>query len=146
MHLRVVLSILAVLLVCTGVYLLLLKPDHDGVQKTSSGIMPPTVTWLFAESAAAGPETPPKTKVIIRTERGLKDVGIYDGTCFDVAGSNWELVSGEISAVICYWAGGGTEIGVFEENGEYVVKEGVIEEPTEETDGIRGVFKTLFVL
>ena len=40
-------------------------------------------------------------------------------------------------------AGGGTEAGVFEENGKMLIKIGSIEEGDGETPGSRGNFKTL---
>ncbi|MEK7068304.1 MAG: hypothetical protein AAB964_00635, partial [Patescibacteria group bacterium] len=65
------------------------------------------------------------------------------GNCFSVAGSSWELLENELTGAICYSAGGGKEIGVFEEGGTLVLKEGEVEEGGAETPGFRGNFAPL---
>ena len=50
----------------------------------------------------------------------------------------------ELTAVVCWWGGGGYEVGVFKEGNTYVVKQGNVDEGTAEIDGFRGNFKTLF--
>lgn len=71
------------------------------------------------------------------------DLGNFSGNCFEIHGSNWERLKNEISGVICWWAGGGEEIGVFEENGRLEIKKGVLEEGGPDAENLRGNFKTI---
>lgn len=51
---------------------------------------------------------------------------IYSGNCSIVDQSNLEV--GQISGVTCWWAGGGNKVGVFNEYGVFVLKEGLTDE------------------
>jgi len=73
-------------------------------------------------------------------------IGEYIGSCSEIGDSNWTLLENELTGVICWWAGGGNEIGIFKENGELVVKEGELDEGNAEIEGFRGNFKTLFAI
>src|SRR5262245_9515984 len=90
----------------------------------------------------------PRTGIALETSSKVYPIGEYDGSCFEIAGGaeGWSLQAGEKSGVICWWAGGGNEVGVFEENGKLVVKEGQLDEGTAETPGFRGNYKTLLEL
>lgn len=70
-------------------------------------------------------------------------IGNYQGNCTIMASTSWKLLPGEISGVICYFAGGGQELAIFKEGGKYMLKDGVLEEPTDESQGLRGNFRTL---
>lgn len=90
----------------------------------------------------------PKTNVSLRNGETSYAIGALQGSCFDVATSEWQLLSaeGEIAGAICWWAGGGTEVGVFSEDGRAVVKLGQVDEGTAEGGGMRGGFQTLFLI
>jgi len=88
----------------------------------------------------------PRTNVALAYEGETYPVGEYDGACFVMNGSGWTLLEDEVSGVICWWAGGGKEIGIFEEDNSLVVKEGELDEGSAEIPGFRGDWKTLFTL
>lgn len=104
------------------------------------------LVWSFEEIEAKDEESAPQTSVTLTVEGTDRkhNVGTYDGNCSVIEASSWPLLENEKTGVICWWAGGGSEIGVFEESGKLVVKVGELEEATEETDGVRGNFKLLF--
>lgn len=88
----------------------------------------------------------PQTSVSVVWGGKTYDAGTYQGNCFAIEGSAWDLVPGEESGAICWWAGGGTEVGVFEEGSDLAVKRGYLEEGSAEEEGTRGNFTTLFLL
>ncbi len=100
--------------------------------------------WKFEDTERAGPV--PHTRVILETNGKTYPLGEYEGSCFEIAASAWGLSEGELSGAICWFAGGGSELGVFKENGKLVVKKGDIEEGDAENPGFRGNFKTVLEL
>lgn len=118
---------------------------------TSSLSTPPAATgrelsWSFAaqpEDAATGM---PRTRVTLARGAASYDLGTHDGTCFVVEDSAWTLQAGEVSGAICWFAGGGIELGVFEENGKLVVKKGDVDEGSAEGGGFRGNFAAVRTL
>jgi hypothetical protein len=106
-----------------------------------------TYTWQISELEQST-TTPgmPRSRVALEANGSTHQIGEYDGTCAVIEGTAWDLLEGEKSGVICWWAGGGSEIGVFEENGTMVVKQGDLEEGSAETPGLRGNFRTILSL
>lgn len=108
--------------------------------------------WQLTE-IPEDPATPgiPRTGVVLDTNGKTYLIGEFNGSCFVIEKSEWELVEHEKSGVICWWAGGGNEIGIFEENGpssgsgqaRTVVKVGQLDEGTAEGGGMRGNFEVL---
>lgn len=88
----------------------------------------------------------PQTRVSLSDTNANYPLGVFDGTCFLIEESAWELLPHEETGVICYWAGGGVEIGVFNNNGVRTVEQGIIEEPSAEFEGLRGEFLTIKAL
>ncbi len=82
-----------------------------------------------------------KTKVFLLTGTKKYDTGSYAGTCSQIKSAN--LIEGEVSAVLCWYAGFGDEIGVFKDSTGYVVKHGEVQEGTNEDKGFRGNFKEI---
>lgn len=97
-------------------------------------------TWTFEDRGVERTSGAPTTNVSLNISGVEIPLGIYVGNCFSVAGSAWQLLPNELSGAICYFAGGGKEIGVFEEAGKLVLKEGEIDEGDAETPGTRGNF------
>ena len=93
--------------------------------------------WTF-EEAELSPDRIPATRVFING----KFVGQYNGSCSEIAGSSWTLMPGETSGVICWYAGGGHEVGVFGNE----VRVGELDEGSAESPSFRGNFKTVFTL
>jgi len=103
------------------------------------------VAWKFKDKGESTTGAP-RTEVTLATNGKSYVVGTYDGSCAVVDGQSWKLLSNERSGVICWFAGGGVEIGVFEEGGGFVVKQGSLDEGDAENAGLRGGFKALFNL
>ena len=99
-------------------------------------------SWKFEQAAEKGGA--PQTTVMLMHDTESRKIGTYAGSCAEIATEN--LQPGQVSGVLCWFAGGGDEIGVFEEGGEYVVKVGQQEESSAESDGFRGNFETVLEL
>lgn len=123
---------------------LVIKQEASSENKQES---PQDLRWIFEDSGENQPSGAPLTKLSLEAGSKIYDLGTHEGSCSEIAGSSWELLEGEVYGVICWWAGGGTEIGIFKEGEKLVVKKGVIrvgrEEGTVEDGGFRGEFKTL---
>lgn len=103
--------------------------------------------WTF-DPAGESDLGVPKTTVTLRNGSTSYAVGTIEGTCFDIIASDWELLvdQGEIAGAICWFAGGGTEIGVFSDGARAIIRIGAVDEGTAESEGSRGEFQTLFVI
>lgn len=103
--------------------------------------------WSFAEMEEDASGVPSTRVMLTDTTNGKKyDLGARTGSCSTIESSSWTLLAGEQTGVICWFAGGGEELGVFQENGSLIVKAGILEEGTAETPGLRGDFKTFAVI
>jgi hypothetical protein len=98
------------------------------------------LSWKLVDAGMEESISAPKTSVVLSVDGKDQEIGTYIGSCFDIADSSWALLENEKTGVICYWAGGGKEIGVFEENNKLIIKTGDLEEGSEETPGFRGNF------
>lgn len=136
MGLKKVVGIVGVigLLVVAALYL-------RGGGKEGAGV-PPEYRFEFL-TAREQVDGIPRMSVQIWTGNTPRSVGTFEGSC---AASKEDLLPGEIEKVVCWYAGGGSEIGIFSEQGEYVVKVGSVDEGSSETAGFRGAFKNLFSL
>lgn len=86
----------------------------------------------------------PMTEVALKAGADYHTIGKYTGTCFDMKGSSSKMDTHEVAGAVCWYAGGGTEIGVFKEGDKHIVKVGDLDEGTAEHSGFRGNFKTVF--
>ncbi len=104
--------------------------------------------WTF-RIVGGNPKTGADLSEVSLTVDGVtKVVSTYPGHCSVLGGegaSAWPLVEGELTAVVCSWAGAGDEVGVFLENGAYVVKHGAVTVTGEGAAG-RGSYETLFTI
>ena len=114
-------------------------PKKDGEEFQSQTETRPVFTWRF-EALDTDEFFTPRTQVFLHDGVYEHDLGVYEGSCFSISESAWELLPDEISGAICWWAGGGREIGVFLRNGIFTLEEGFIEEGSEESSGFRGEF------
>ena len=122
-------------------------PAPDVVQTDTEISADPESQWQWQfESAGEDVSGAPKTKVTLQNGVTGYQVGTYLGSCVDIKASSWKIAEdeGELAGAICWWAGGGNEIGVFSEEGKAVVKVGVLDEGSAETPAFRGDFVTLF--
>ena len=100
-----------------------------------------TYAWSFTP-AGTGVASEDRTKVTLTTGGKTYDAGTYSGSCSVISKADLED-SNERTAVLCYFAGTGDEIGVFDENGKIVLRAGEVMEPSGEGPAFRGNFKTL---
>jgi hypothetical protein len=98
--------------------------------------------WVFND-LGADELGMPRTEVSIIADAKEHKLGTFDGTCSEQAA---DLLPGEQEKVVCWWAGGGKEIGTFEEGGKTVVKVGDVDEGDPETGGFRGNFQMVLEL
>lgn len=104
----------------------------------------PTITWNTTDAGER--EDIPYTHVAVTVNGTLYEVGDFQGSCSEVGATGGVdgkgLLAGELSAVQCWYAGGGDEIGVFAvEDGSYEIMVGQLDEPTEGSGGFRGNFE-----
>lgn len=104
----------------------------------------PAYVWEFAEAGTDERSQAPLTRVTLAAGGVSYDAGLYTGMCFEMERSPLALLPDELSAAVCWFAGSGTEIGVFEENGRILVRAGVVDEGSAETPPYRGDFAPLF--
>jgi hypothetical protein len=123
-----------------------LQGENEKIKESaeSEGGLRPSFLWEFFPAGEDELGTP-RTSVTLSINGEAHEIGTFDGSCLVVNGSSWELAQHELTGVICWFAGGGDEVGVFYEEGEYVVKQGVLEEGAEGESGMRGNYETLFV-
>jgi hypothetical protein len=143
-----ILGLILVLLLIGGAYYLgtnrAVAPDSAGPNSITN--QPPTEpNWEFID-AGEDATGAPQTTVALSHRGQVFNLGTQQGACSEIKDSSWELADGELSGVICWWAGGGIEFGLFMEDGRYVIKQGVLEEGTAEGGGLRGDFKTILSL
>jgi hypothetical protein len=116
-------------------------PRSDDGQKTQP--QTPTFEWEFQKIAETEYGTP-ITRVILKANGKSHYIGLYDLSCNVETGGT--LDPNQLSRVICWWGGGGYELGIFLEDGAYVVKRGTVDEGSAEVAGFRGDFQTLLTL
>jgi|SRR3989344_5110100 len=89
--------------------------------------------WGFIDLGVSTSTQAPTTNVELKIAGIEVPVGTYTGTCFILDGVRWKLLPGELTGAVCDWQNAGKEIGIFDENGALVLKEGVVAEgPTGE--------------
>ena len=91
--------------------------------------------WRFVEW---GTDDRPRTQVTLMTGGKTHTIGTYDGSCAVM--NDGDYLPYEVSKVICWFAGGGHEVGVFEEPGQVVVRVGEVDEGASGIQGFRGNF------
>lgn len=105
---------------------------HDA-QTPASGAA--TYDWRFSDKGEQ--DGIPHTQVVLVANGKSYTIGTYEGTC---APQDGDYMPYEVSKVICWFAGGGHEVGVFEEPGQVVVRVGDVDEGASGVPGFRGNF------
>lgn len=103
-----------------------------------------SVSWRIADAGEV--DGIPRTSVTAIINGTEHDMGTFTGSCSELGASGGVdgkgLLAGELSAVQCWYAGGGDEIGVFaNEGGGIDIMVGALDEGTAETPGVRGGFE-----
>jgi hypothetical protein len=100
----------------------------------------PDIAWRFADAGEF--DGLPYTRVFLTIGKTEHSLGEYVGSCSDTV-ARVDL-SGHVASILCWYAGGGNEVAVFEDaknRGGYVVKVRDVDEGTAEVSGYRGAFK-----
>lgn len=108
-----------------------------------------SVAWRFDSAGESATTTGAQlTKVTLVWNGRDYDAGTYLGSCFELRGTPpfEHMLENEVAGVLCWYAGGGDEIGVFKEGAGFVIKRGEQSEPAADFDGFRGNFKTIATL
>lgn len=108
------------------------------------------ISWRLDEHGPTDYGLAPNTTVSLLYRGAKREIGTYDGTCMELKGAGGasldSLQPNEISGVVCWWAGGGREVGVFKDSSGYAVKIGELDEGDAEHAPFRSNFKTVFKL
>lgn len=109
----------------------------------------PTITWKMEDAGET--DNIPYTNVTVTVNGKAYDMGKFQGSCVEIGATGGVdgkgLLAGELSAVQCWFAGGGDEIGVFaHEDGGFDILVGALEEPIEGSAGFRGDFEVKHVI
>lgn len=137
---------LIVLLLTMAGAVWLIKTPAPSAENTAPTSGKMVFTWNITELGENPDSGAPRTSVTLTSGGKTYPIGEFDGSCAEIDGTSWPLVEGEKTGVICWWAGGGREAGVFEENGKMVVKLGSLDEGNAEIPGFRGDFRTVHVI
>lgn len=139
-------GIIVLILIIIGAVWLIMAPAPvaDTSTETSASTEKRVFTWNITEMSE-DPAAPgvPRSSVSLSSGSQTYPVGEFEGSCAEIDGTSWTLVEGEKTGVICWWAGGGSEVGVFEEGSELVIKVGILDEGSAEIPGFRGDFQTI---
>lgn len=96
--------------------------------------------WRFL---AWGTDAEPRTQVTLVEGGKSHTIGTFNGSC---AVMEDDYLPFEVSKVVCWFAGGGHEVGVFEEPGQVVVRVGEVDEGASGVQGFRGNFTLVTTL
>ncbi len=147
---KILIVMIVVLLLAIGIPLLSKQKTHEKAETLKTDIATTTVkqsenfSWSFAEveDKKSGEVS---TKVTLHTETREYDAGTYQGSCSVIEKSKLADAN-EVSAVLCWFAGFGDEVGVFRDGDRLMVKHGEIQEGTAEDPAFRGEFKVILSL
>lgn len=118
--------------------------DEKPAGKKSADAGEAKIDWSFTEETER--DGIPYTKVTVNIDGAVYETGSFAGSCVQIGatgGVDGEgLLAGELSAVQCWFAGGGNEIGVFaNEGGGYDILVGELGEGEEGGGFFRGNFE-----
>lgn len=105
-----------------------------------------SIVWRFTSADGEWNDSNPRTLVTVLINNKAYDVGVFFGSCSEIGATGGidgkGLLVGELSAVQCWFAGGGDEIGVFaHEDGGVDILVGVLSEGDAGVPLFRGDFK-----
>lgn len=104
-----------------------------------------SITWHLTDAGEV--DAMPRTKVSVTIAGTTYDAGTYTGSCTEIGANGGVdgtgLLAGELSAVQCWFAGGGDEIGIFaHEDGGFDILVGGLSEK----EAGQGLFRGDFVV
>jgi hypothetical protein len=133
----------ALIIIILGAVAFIVFKHDTGTPAGLSATATSTYQWWFADKSQG--DATPQTQVTLVSGGKSYVIGTYEGTCAEMSG---DYLQYEKSKVICWFAGGGHEVGVFEEPGQVVVRVGEVDEGASGVPGFRGNFvlaKTLSI-
>ncbi len=143
---KFIIGLIALAIVASGVYFFLWPhqtPTTDVSSSTTQNTGPGELRWDITDTGTTSPNGAPLTSVTLYASGTSHDLGTFEGSCSEINGTSWQLLQNETAGVICYFAGGGTELGIFAENNTFTLKKGDVSEGDAETPGTRGNFMTV---
>lgn len=149
MNTKNLIGLIALIVIIGGGYYYYTTKQAPAAATQQSGKIVPK--WTFETVGTDEASGADRTKVTLTLGDKSYDAGTFNGSCAEIGATGGVdgkgLVAGEVSGVQCWFAGGGDEIGLFEENGQLSLKHGVLEEPQGDgSEGVRGGFKTIVTL
>lgn len=146
-----ILWVVGIILIALGISLLFFRSE------TKAPVVPEmpeqnnkhSIAWKFSDEGENSMGTL-RTKVTLIFDQKEYDAGTYDGSCSEIDErggiDGTGLLPNEVAGVQCWFAGGGSEIGVFKYDDLYIVNLGILEEGDAETPPFRGTFEGLLDL
>lgn len=103
----------------------------------------PAFSWVMTEALPDESLSMPRTTIALKVNNQVITAGTFPGLCTVIERPE---SPNELTGVLCWFAGAGDEIGVFEEGNRLVLKRGEIAEPSAESPGFRGNFIDIAVI
>lgn len=128
-------------LITTGIIKIGDNEINPYIAKTS--LTKDDIAWSFTEKVESDGLNPPQSEVELQIKDKKYSAGIYEGSC---SVQNTEMLINQISGAMCWWAGGGVELGVFTEDKKIVLKRRPIDEGSAEYPSFVSRFKTFLEL
>ena len=155
---KVIAGVVIVLVLVGAAWLIYSKADANGASTNTEqttvgagaetgkkpGKATPYFDWKFTASGERVDTGAPKTKVTLMSNDHAYDVGTYLGSCSRISSKNLQV--GEVDGVLCWFAGGGDELGIFKEGDSFVVKKRQVDEGTAETPSTPTAFTAIVQL
>lgn len=146
---KTIIGAVAIILIGIGAWYYTASQAPTGETTQQGGKIVPK--WSFENVPQTNESDAPRTKVVLNIGGKAYDAGTYQGSCAEIGDTGGVdgkgLVAGEVSGVQCWFAGGGDEIGLFQEGTTLSLRHGLLEEPQGEgSDGFRGNFTSILEL
>jgi hypothetical protein len=135
---QILISLIIIAIIVIGLYFWIFNSSNN------IPIAAADLSWSYQDGPINDTTQASTTEVTLTVKGKTYDAGTYDGTCKELGPD--DLLTNEIGAVSCYFAGSGDEIGVFNESGQMYLEQGQLQEPSEEDPAVRGNFKKLIPL
>jgi hypothetical protein len=122
------------------------EPTHSSISPKASENS--QVTWVFKVNGTDSTTGAPITKVTATIAGKNYDAGTYKASCSVVDVKNLSRIEyiNAVSGILCWWAGFGDEVAVFNENQHLVIKHREVQEGSAESVGVVTSFKTILIV
>jgi hypothetical protein len=120
---KYIITIVLVLVAAVGAWALV---KHINSQKVDPVVVE-QLQWKLVDQGLDADTQATTTRVFLTVAGVDVPVGGYRGTCTLIDGTSTPLLEGEVSGVICIRDNMGKEVGIFNEGGKLVLKEGDVQ-------------------